>query len=119
MDKFWIAILYSLGHSLASMLAAQVSAPGGSKFIYGRYKLTDFPDVLDIGTNIGIGCSSGKMPWLIGQEVCKLGITSINMSIMGKTHCDCFVLTGDLPLASNNLGRLAIDMLLANIANRV
>lgn len=108
----------SLCHGPASMLAANVGKPDGSKFIYEGYKVNVFPDSLDTGTNIDIGYIPGKMPWLVGEELRKLGVIPINKEIKGDTHQDRYVLTGDSPLASNNLGKLAADVLLKDVASR-
>lgn len=113
-DRYYI----SLCHGPASMLAANVGKPEGSKFIYDGYKVAVFPDSLDTGANIDIGYIPGKMPWLVGEELRKLGVTPVNTGITGETHRDRFVLTGDSPLASNNLGKLAATTLLEDVAQR-
>lgn len=53
-ERFFI----TLCHGPASMLAAGVGKPEGSKFIYEGYKVDCFPDSLDTGANIDIGRSS-------------------------------------------------------------
>lgn len=108
----------SLCHGPASMLAANVDKPDGSKFIYEGYKVAVFPDSLDTGANIDIGYIPGKMPWLVGEELRKLGVIPVNTGITGETHRDRYVLTGDSPLASNNLGKLAATTLLEDVAKR-
>lgn len=108
----------SLCHGPASMLAANEGKPDGSKFIYEGYKIAVFPDSLDTGANIDIGYIPGKMPWLVGEELRKLGVTIINKEMTGETHKDRFVITGDSPLASNNLGKLAANTLLEDVAKR-
>lgn len=113
-DRYYI----SLCHGPASMLAANVGKPAGSKFIYEGYKVAVFPDSLDTGANIDIGYIPGKMSWLVGEELRKLGVVPINKGITGETHRDRFVLTGDSPLASNNLGKLAAATLLEDVAAR-
>ncbi|EXJ81969.1 chaperone hchA [Capronia coronata CBS 617.96] len=110
--------LITLCHGPASMLAANVGKPEGSKFIYEGYKIDVFPDSLDSGANIDIGYIPGKMSWLVGEELRKLGVIPINEGITGATHQDRYVLTGDSPLASNNLGRLAANILLDDVAKR-
>jgi hypothetical protein len=65
-----------------------------------------------------MGYIPGKMAWLVCDELKKLGITPINSGITGETHRDRYVLTGDSPLASNNLGKLAAKTLLEDVANR-
>ena len=108
----------SLCHGPASMLAAEVGKPQGSKFIYDGYKVAVFPDSLDTGVNIEIGYIPGKMPWLVGEELRKLGVIPINKGITGEIYRDRYVLTGDSPLASNNLGKLAATTLLEDVARR-
>lgn len=108
----------SLCHGPASMLAAAVGKPADKEFIYKGYEVAVFPDSLDTGANIDIGYIPGKMPWLVGEELRKLGITPVNKGITGETHRDRYVLTGDSPLASNNLGKLAANTLLEDVAKR-
>lgn len=110
--------LITLCHGPACMLAADIGKPEGSKFIYDGYKIDVFPDSLDNGANIDIGYIPGKMRWLVGEELRKLGVTPINEKITGETHRDRYVLTGDSPLASNNLGKLAATVLLDDVAKR-
>ena len=109
--------LITLCHGPACMLAADLAKPAGEKFIYDGYKIDVFPDSLDNGANIDIGYIPGKMSWLVGAELNKLGVTPINEKITGETHQDRYVLTGDSPLASNNLGKLAANTLLKEIEN--
>ncbi|KAG0645314.1 Maillard deglycase [Hyphodiscus hymeniophilus] len=106
----------TLCHGPASMLAADVGKPEGSKFIYNGYKIDVFPDSLDQGANPEIGYIPGKMAWYVGEQLQKLGVTPINSTISGETHRDRLVLSGDSPLASNNLGKLAAKTLLEEVA---
>jgi len=108
----------TLCHGPASMLAANVGKPEGSKFIYEGYKIVVFPDSLDAGGNIDIGYIPGKMPWLVGEELRKLGVEIVNPEMTGETHRDRYLLTGDSPLASNNLGKMAAEALLEDVAKR-
>ncbi|KAI8226001.1 Protein/nucleic acid deglycase HchA [Colletotrichum sp. SAR 10_96] len=108
----------TLCHGPASMLAADVGKPAGSKFIYDGYEIVVFPDSLDSGANIDIGYIPGKMEWLVGDRLRKLGVKTLNEGITGQTHQDRYLLTGDSPLASNNLGKLAAGVLLKDVANR-
>lgn len=105
----------SLCHGPASMLAADVGKPDGSKFIYDGYKIDVFPDALDTGANIDIGYIPGRMPWLVGERLRALGVTPLNEGITGAVHRDRLVLTGDSPLASNNLGKFAASTLLEEV----
>ncbi|KAM0330904.1 hypothetical protein ACHAQA_003860 [Verticillium albo-atrum] len=108
----------TLCHGPASMLAADVGKPPGSKYIYEGYKIVVFPDSLDTGANIDIGYIPGKMEWLVGDRLRKLGVETLNKGITGETHHDRLVLTGDSPLASNNLGKLAAKVLLEDVTKR-
>lgn len=108
----------TLCHGPASLLAANVGKPEGSKFIYDGYEIVVFPDSLDTGANIEIGYIPGKMPWLVGEELRKLGVKPINDGMTGQVHRDRLLLTGDSPLASNNLGKLAAQTLLEDVAKR-
>lgn len=106
----------SLCHGPACMIAAKVGTPQGSESIYEGYKIVVFPDSLDKGPNIDIGYIPGKMPWLVGEKLRENGIELLNKGITGQTHRDRYVLTGDSPLASNNLGKLAANALLEEVA---
>lgn len=110
--------LITLCHGPASMLAAGVGKPEGSDFIYKGYKICVFPDSLDTGANIDIGYIPGKMPWLVGEALKKQGVEIVNPQMTGETHQDRYVLTGDSPLASNGLGKLAAKVLLEDVAQR-
>ena len=72
-----------------------------------------FPDSLDEGTNQDIGYMPGKLKWLLAEKLQKLGVKIVNKDITGLVHKDRNVLTGDSPLAANNLGILAANELLA------
>jgi molecular chaperone Hsp31 and glyoxalase 3 len=110
--------LITLCHGPAALLSANVGKPEGSKFIYEGYKIVVFPDSLDTGANIDIGYIPGKMSWLVGEELRKNGVEIVNPEMTGETHRDRYVLTGDSPLASNNLGRMAAEALLEDVATR-
>lgn len=107
--------LITLCHGPACMLAADVGKPKGSKYIYEGYNIDVFPDSLDQGPNIDIGYIPGKMEWLVGERLSALGVTPLNKDISGATHQDRLVLSGDSPLASNNLGKLAANKLLEKV----
>ncbi|CDU22577.1 related to NonF protein, involved in nonactin biosynthesis [Sporisorium scitamineum] len=86
------------------------------KYIYDGYKIVCFPDSLDKGANIDIGYIPGKMEWLVGETFSKQGVEIINDGISGQVHRDRFLLIGDSPLASNNLGKLAASVLLEHVS---
>ncbi len=60
----------------------------------------------------------GPLPWLVGERLRELGVKILNGGITGQVHRDRRLLTGDSPLASNNLGKLAAETLLADVAAR-
>ncbi|WP_455817214.1 glyoxalase III HchA [Pseudomonas cerasi] len=107
----------SLCHGPAGLLAASLGEDK-ENFLYRGYEICVFPDTLDTGANIDIGYIPGPMPWLVGERLSELGVTIINSDITGKVHKDRRLLTGDSPLASNNLGKLAAETLLAHVIAR-
>lgn len=104
----------TLCHGPACLLAAAVGEPK-ENYIYKGYKLCVFPDSLDTGANIDIGYIPGPMPWLVGEKLRALGVEILNMGITGQCHQDRKLITGDSPLASNNVGILAADSLLREV----
>ncbi|MDD9314604.1 glyoxalase III HchA [Acinetobacter lactucae] len=109
-DKFII----TLCHGPASLLAAAVDEKP-ENYIFKGYQICVFPDSLDKGANIDIGYMPGALPWLVGENLEKLGVEILNKGITGQCHRDRKLLTGDSPLASNNLGKLAAETLLAEV----
>ncbi|MFZ7109314.1 glyoxalase III HchA [Avibacterium avium] len=101
----------TLCHGPASLLAAGVGEKA-EDFPFKGYELCVFPDSLDEGANQAIGYMPGKLQWLVGENLAKLGVKIMNEGITGQVHKDRKLLTGDSPLASNNLGILAADELL-------
>lgn len=108
-DKYVI----TLCHGPASLLAAAVDEKPDD-YIFKGYQVCVFPDSLDKGPNIEIGYMPGPLQWLVGENLQKLGVEILNKGISGQVHRDRKVLTGDSPLASNNLGKLAAETLLAD-----
>lgn len=107
----------SLCHGPAGLLAAAIGEKQDD-YMFRGYEICVFPDSLDTGANIEIGYIPGPMPWLVGERLRALGVKILNSDITGKVHRDRKLLTGDSPLASNNLGKLAADTLLADVAKR-
>lgn len=108
-DKYVI----TLCHGPASLLAAAVDETP-ENYIFKGYEICVFPDSLDKGPNIDIGYMPGQLQWLVGENLQKLGVKILNQSITGQVHKDRKLLTGDSPLASHNLGKLAAQTLLAD-----
>ncbi|ESJ12460.1 MULTISPECIES: glyoxalase III HchA [unclassified Cupriavidus] len=103
-DKFVI----SLCHGPAGFLAV------GDSDIYRGYKICAFPDAMDAQTP-DIGYMPGHLTWKFGEKLKALGFEIINDNISGAVHRDRKLLTGDSPLAGNNLGKLAAQTLLNEV----
>ncbi|MCY7008386.1 protein deglycase HchA [Fusobacterium simiae] len=104
--------IVTLCHGPAALLAGSIDE---DKFLFDGYEMTVFPDSLDEGANQDIGYMPGKLKWLLAEKLEKLGVKIINTGITGQVCKDRNVLTGDSPLAANNLGILTADELLAMI----
>ncbi len=76
------------------------------------------PAVLALGTMLA------ALPALAQATPAKVKVgvltdmSGVYSDITGKVHRDRKLLTGDSPLASNNLGKLAADTLLSDVAKR-
>lgn len=104
--------IVTLCHGPAALLAGSIDE---DKFLFDGYEMTVFPDSLDEGANQEIGYMPGKLKWLLAERLEKLGVKIINTGITGEVCKDRNVLTGDSPLAANNLGILTADELLAMV----
>lgn len=111
-DRFVI----TLCHGPCCLLAAAVGAKK-EDYIYKGYEICVFPDSLDEGANLAIGYMPGRLPWLVGSRLKELGVNILNSGITGQVHRDRKLLTGDSPLASHNLGKLAASALLEAVTN--
>ena len=101
--------IVTLCHGPAALLAGSIDE---NKFLFDGYEMTVFPDSLDEGANQEIGYMPGKLKWLLADKLEKLGVKIVNTGITGEVCKDRNVLTGDSPLAANNLGILTADELL-------
>lgn len=100
----------SLCHGPSALLAAAVGEKP-EDFIYKGYQICVFPDAFD-RANPEIGYMPGQMPWFVGEHLKALGVEILNDNISGQCHQDRKLITGDSPLASNQLGVLAARALL-------
>lgn len=107
--------IITLCHGPAALLAAGVDEKAQDYPLKG-YEICVFPDALDEGANVDIGYIPGKLQWLLAERLEALGVKVLNEGITGQVHKDRKLLTGDSPLASNNLGILAADELLKAVA---
>lgn len=105
-DRFVV----SLCHGPAGFLAV-----GADSEIYKGYKICAFPDALD-ATTPEIGYMPGHLTWKFGEKLKALGFEILNDGITGAVHQDRKLLTGDSPLAGNNLGKLAAGAMLKELA---
>lgn len=103
--------IVTLCHGPAALLAAAVDEDKDN-FLFKGYKINVFPDALDEGANQEIGYMPGKLPWLLAESLEDLGVEILNEGITGEVHKDRNLLTGDSPLAANNLGILAAQELI-------
>lgn len=103
--------IITLCHGPAVLLAASVDERP-EDYVFKGYEMSVFPDALDEGTNQEIGYMPGRLKWLLAERLTELGVKVINTEISGQVHKDRNVLTGDSPLAANNLGILATTELL-------
>lgn len=104
-DRF----IVTLCHGPAALLATALDRDESP---FKGYSVCVFPDALDAGPNIEIGYLPGRLPWLVGDLLDRQGLTILNDDMTGKVHQDRRLLTGDSPLASDALGRLAANALL-------
>ncbi|MFW0183480.1 glyoxalase III HchA [Rothia sp. CCM 9417] len=102
-------LIVSLCHGPAGFLAAGINRERNP---FAGYSMCVFPDELDAGANINIGYLPGKMPWALGEALSNAGINIVNDSMSGLVHQDRNLITGDSPLASNELGKVVVKNLL-------
>lgn len=102
-------LIISLCHGPAGFLAAGISRDRNP---FAGYTMCAFPDALDAGANIDIGYLPGTMPWALGKALTEAGIVLANDTMSGMVHQDRTVITGDSPLASNELGKIVVKNLL-------
>ncbi|WP_047691751.1 glyoxalase III HchA [Kocuria sp. ZOR0020] len=102
-------LVITLCHGPAGLLAAGVDRDANP---FAGYKIVAFPDALDFGPNVEIGYLPGKMPWALGEALQQAGIEVTNSDMSGATTRDRNLLTGDSPLAANQLGKESAAALL-------
>lgn len=105
-DKF----VMTLCHGPAALLSI------GRNSSFSGYKICAFPDSLDEQTP-DMGYMPGHLTWKFGEKLKDIGFEIVNTDISGATHQDRKMLTGDSPLAGNNLGKLAAKALLEEVGN--
>ena len=99
-------------HGPAALLAATVNT--NDEHPYNGYKIAICPDNVDKYSPL-IGYLPGQLPWLQGEELSKQGISFINKSIKGYVHKDRKWLSGDSPMACDELGKLVAKTLIEDL----
>jgi len=107
-DLYTITLCHGPGSLLATTLDNQ-------KFIYDGYKMAVFPDSVDKKTPM-IGYLPGHMPFGLSERLKNLGAKLMNTKSDDTVCQDRKLITGASPLASNNLGKLAAEILLKELA---
>lgn len=100
--------IVTLCHGPAALLAV---GRNGRQSPFAGYSMCVFPDALDEGANVDMGYIPGHLRWLLAQALEAQGVTVLNDDMSGQVHQDRRLLSGDSPLAANNLGLLAADVL--------
>ena len=101
----------TLCHGPGSLLAT-VSDKGD--FPYAGYRMAIFPDSVDRMTPM-IGYLPGRMPRGLSETLKGLGAVMVNKKGDDTVWRDRELITGASPLASNELGKLAVRTLLAEL----
>lgn len=104
--------IITLCHGPAALLAGAIDE---KEFLFKGYEMTVFPDSIDEGANQEIGYMPGKLKWLLAEKLESLGVKILNEAISGQVHIDRNLITGDSPLAANNLGIVIADELLKQV----
>ncbi len=98
----------TLCHGPGSLLATTLN---NTRFLYEGYKMAVFPDSVDKMTP-KIGYLPGKMPWGLSEKLKGLGANIVNTKSDNTVCLDRDLITGASPLASNELGKLAVKTML-------
>ena len=106
-DLFTITLCHGPGSLLSTTLNDQ-------EFLYKGHRMAVFTDSVDKQTPM-IGYLPGQMPYGLSEKLKSLGAIVVNTK-SDKTVClDRKLITGASPLASNKLGKLAVETLLKKL----
>ena len=106
-DLFTISLCHGPGSFLSTTL-------NGQEFLYKGYDMAVFPDAVDEQTPM-IGYLPGKMPSGLSEKLKALGANIVNTESDNTVVVDRKLITGASPLASNDLGKLAAEILLKEL----
>ncbi|BCX78698.1 glyoxalase III HchA [Campylobacter sp. 19-13652] len=95
---------------------AFLATAANGEFAFKGYEMVAFPDGEFDAALVEIGYTPGGLPYFVPERLRALGAKVLNSDIKGAVHKDRKLLTGDSPLASNALGKLAAQELLATFA---
>ena len=107
-DLFTITLCHGPGALMSTAL-------NDKPFIYAGYKMAVFPDSVDKMTP-SFGYLPGHMPSTLCDKLEEHGVTIINKKANKSVCLDRKLITGASPLASNNLGKLATNILLKELS---
>ena len=102
--------IISLCHGPAALLAAGLGEADNASAFAG-YRMCAFPDEMDRQVP-EIGYTPGALTWHFGERLRAQGVVIVNEGITGQTEIDRKLITGDSPLASNALGKIAARALI-------
>ncbi len=102
----------SLCHGPGAFLSTTID---NQKFLYKGYNMAVFPDSVDNKTPM-FGYLPGKMPYGLSEKLKSLGVNLMNTKMDKKVCLDRKLITGSSPLASNELGKLAVKTLLRELS---
>ncbi len=105
--------IVSICHGPAAFIAAALGEDKNN-FLFKDSQIVAFPDGSD-KILPSLGYLPGKMPWFFGKELEELGVEIVNKIAIGKVYQDLKIITGDSPLASNELGRVAAELFLEEV----
>lgn len=108
-NKFIIVIC----HGPAALVAAGIDTEP-KDYIFNGYELVVLPDAVDKASP-DMGYMPGHLRWYMGEHLSALGAKILNTEITGAAHRDRNLISGDSPIAANNLGKLAAKTLLENL----
>jgi molecular chaperone Hsp31 and glyoxalase 3 len=103
-DRYLIAVC----HGPAAMIATTQN--NKAPHPYKGYKIVAFPDKFD-KQSPSLGYLPGQLPWLQCEALEQEGIKVINEKLTGATHIDRKLISGDSPMACDQLGKITVDAL--------